>query len=54
MFGPAERWLGVDDPVLLEKLSQKPAKTAWLGETLERTLKLELVGIIPMPNQHWT
>ncbi len=35
MFGTAEGWFGVDDPVLSEQLSQKSAKTAWLGETPE-------------------
>ena len=35
MFGPTEGWLGVDDPVLLEKLSQKPAEATWLGQTPE-------------------
>jgi hypothetical protein len=35
MFGTAEGWLGIDDPVLLEKLSQKPAEATWLGQTPE-------------------
>ncbi|MFZ1009336.1 MAG: hypothetical protein WAN65_21015 [Candidatus Sulfotelmatobacter sp.] len=35
MFGTAEGRLGVDDPVLLEKLSQKPAEATWLGQTPE-------------------
>ena len=35
MFGTAEGWLGVDDPVLSEKLSKKSAETAWLGENPE-------------------
>src|SRR5271169_4458649 len=43
MFGTAEGWLGVDDPVLLEKLSQKPAEATWLGQTPERSVELKLV-----------
>jgi hypothetical protein len=35
VFGTAERWLGVDHPVLFEKLSQIPAEAMWLGETPE-------------------
>jgi hypothetical protein len=35
MLRTTERWLGVDDPVLSEKLSEKSAKTARLGETPE-------------------
>jgi hypothetical protein len=35
VLGAAEGRLGVDDPVLLEKLSEKSAKTMWLGETPE-------------------
>jgi hypothetical protein len=35
MLGTAEGWLGVDDPVLLEELSEKLAKAAWLSKTLE-------------------
>ena len=35
MFGAAEGWLGVDDPVLLKKLSDKSAETTWLGQTPE-------------------
>jgi hypothetical protein len=35
MLGAAEGWLGVDDPVLLKKLSDKSAETTRLGETLE-------------------
>ena len=35
MFWTAEGWLGVDDPVLLEKLSQKLAEATWLGRTPE-------------------
>ncbi len=35
MFWTAEGWLGVDDPVLLEKLSQKLAEATWLGQTPE-------------------
>ena len=35
MLRTAERRLGVDDPVLLEKLSQKPAEATWLGQTPE-------------------
>ena len=35
VLGTAEGWLGVDDPVLLEKLSQKPAEATWLGQTPE-------------------
>jgi len=35
VFGTAEGWLGVDDPVLSEKLSQKLAEATWLGQTPE-------------------
>jgi hypothetical protein len=35
MFGTAEGWLGVDDPVLLEKMPQKPAEATWLDQTPE-------------------
>jgi hypothetical protein len=35
MFGTAEGWLGVDDPVLMEELSEKLAKTTWFSKTLE-------------------
>ncbi|HUC30433.1 MAG TPA: hypothetical protein VMR80_12635 [Candidatus Acidoferrum sp.] len=35
MLGTAEGWLGVDDPVLMEELSEKLAKTTWLSKTLE-------------------
>ena len=35
MFRTAEGWFGVDNPVLSEKLSEKSAKTVWLGETPE-------------------
>ena len=35
MLRTTEGRLGVDDPVLLEELSEKSAKTAWLGETPE-------------------
>jgi len=43
MFRTAEWRLGVDDPVLSEKLPKKPAETAWLGEVLERSMELESV-----------
>src|SRR3984893_13288320 len=35
MFGTAEGWLGIDDPVLVEELSEKLAKATWLSKTLE-------------------
>ena len=35
MFRTAEGWLGVDDPVLAEKLSQERVESAWLGKALE-------------------
>ncbi len=35
MLGTAEGWLGIDDPVLVEELSEKLAKATWLGKTLE-------------------
>jgi len=35
MLGTAEGWLGIDDPVLVEELSEKLAKAAWLSKTLE-------------------
>jgi hypothetical protein len=35
MLGTAEGWLGVDDPVLVEELSEKLAKATWLSKTLE-------------------
>ena len=35
MLGTAEGWLGIDDPVLVEELSEKLAKATWLGETLK-------------------
>ena len=43
MFGTAEGRLGVDDPVLSEKLSQKSAEGTRFGETPERAMELELV-----------
>jgi hypothetical protein len=35
MLGIAEGWLGIDDPVLVEELSEKLAKATWLSKTLE-------------------
>jgi hypothetical protein len=35
MIGTAEGWLGIDDPVSLEELSEKLAKAMWLSKTLE-------------------
>jgi hypothetical protein len=35
MFRTSEGWLGVDDPVLTEKLTQKTAKTTRLCKALE-------------------
>ena len=35
MLGTAERWLGIDDPVLAEELSEKVSKATGLGETLK-------------------
>jgi len=35
MLGTAEGWLGIDDPVLVEELSEKPAKAMWLSKILE-------------------
>ena len=33
MFGTTKGWLGVNDPVLFEKLSQKSAEVMWLGQS---------------------
>ena len=35
MLGTAEGWLGIDDPVFAEELSEKLAKATWLSKTLE-------------------
>jgi hypothetical protein len=35
MLGTAEGWLGIDDPVLLEELSEKLAKATRIDKTLE-------------------
>ena len=35
MLGTAKGWLGIDDPVLVEELSEKLAKATWLSKTLE-------------------
>ena len=35
MLGTAEGWLGIDDPILVEELSEKLAKAMWLSKTLE-------------------
>ena len=35
MLGTAEGWLGIDDPVLVEELSEKLAKATGLSKTLE-------------------
>jgi hypothetical protein len=35
MLGTAEGWLGIDDPVLVEELSEKLAKAMWISKTLE-------------------
>ena len=35
MLGTAEGWLGIDNPVLVEELSEKLAKAMWLSKTLE-------------------
>ena len=35
MLGTAEGWLGIDDPVLVEELSEKLTKATWLSKTLE-------------------
>ena len=35
VFSAAEGWLGIDDPVLVEELSEKLAKAMWLSKTLE-------------------
>jgi hypothetical protein len=43
MLGTAEGWLGIDDPVLVEELSEKTSKATRLDKTLERAVKLELV-----------
>jgi hypothetical protein len=43
MLGTAEGWLGIDNPVLVEELSEKLTKATWLSKTLERAVKLELV-----------
>jgi hypothetical protein len=34
-LGTSEGWLGIDDPVLVEELSEKLAKATWLSKTLE-------------------
>ncbi len=34
-LGTAEGWLGIDDPILVEELSEKLAKAMWLSKTLE-------------------
>jgi hypothetical protein len=33
VLGTAERWLGIDDPVLVEELSEKLAKATWLRDS---------------------
>jgi len=43
MFGAAEGWLGVDDPVLLEQLPEKVAEAAGSREMQLRAMKLQLV-----------
>ena len=43
MLGTAEGRLGVDNPMLVEELSKKPAKATWISKTLERAVELELV-----------
>ena len=35
VLGAAEGWLGIDDPVLVEELSEKLAKAMWISKTLE-------------------
>ncbi len=35
MLGTAEGWLGIDDPILLEELSEKLAKATRIDKTLE-------------------
>jgi hypothetical protein len=35
MLGTTEGWLGIDDPVLVEELSEKLAKATRLSKTLE-------------------
>jgi hypothetical protein len=34
-LGTTEGWLGIDDPVLVEELSEKLAKATWLSKILE-------------------
>ena len=35
MLGTAEGWFGIDDPVLLEELSEELAEATWFSKTLE-------------------
>src|ERR1019366_1097216 len=43
MFGAAEGWLGVDDPILPEQLPEEGGETAWSGQILLRAVELQLV-----------
>ena len=43
MFCPAERRLGVDDPVLTEELLEETVEAIGLGEVDEQAVELELV-----------
>ena len=45
MFCPAERRLGVDDPVLTEELIEETAEAIGLSEADERAVELELILI---------
>jgi hypothetical protein len=42
VFGSAERWLGVDDPVLREELLQETLEAFLRCEFVERTMELQL------------
>ena len=43
MMGTAERWLGVDDPVLTEQGTQEGAESLFVFQRLERSGESELV-----------
>jgi hypothetical protein len=43
MMGTAERWLGIDDPVLTEQWTQEGAEGFFVFQRLERSGESELV-----------
>ena len=43
VFRSAERWLGINHPVLTEQLSQKPMKCLGLLQRFEVSVKAELL-----------